>query len=368
MKILILSSGTGEGHNSAAYAVAEALDRVDAEHELLDPLTLRSQRTARLVAASYNGIIKKTPAAFGLLYRAGALYSSTRLISPIYYANARYAGALRDYIEAHRFDAVVTTHLFAMEALTAMRRKFGASVPCYGVLTDYTCIPFFPETKLDGYFIPHEALRPELEAKGVDGSRLIATGIPVSARFAAHTPRSEARTALGVPQEAKMLLIMTGGAGCGNPFALCDTLCELGDEAPQTHLLVGHNDALREKLRGAYGERPWLHFVPFTREVPLYMNAADVLISKPGGLSSTEAAVAGIPLVHLLAFNGCETKNVEFFTAHGLSLRAESEREAILAAKRLLDSPEEAEQMRQAQRREIHPDAADRIAQVVTGK
>ena len=84
------------------------------------------------------------------------------------------------------------------------------------------------------------------------------------------------------------------------------------------------------------------------------MNAADALISKPGGLSSTEAAVANIPLVHLLAFNGCETKNVEFFTAHGLSVRADREDEAILAAKR-----------RQAQRREIHPDAADRIAEAV---
>lgn len=364
MKILILSSGTGEGHNSAAYAVAEALDRAGAAHELVDPLTFRSQRTAKLVTASYNGIIKKTPAAFGLIYRAGALYSSTRLVSPVYYANARYAGALRDYIDANRFDAVVTTHLFAMEALTAMRRKFGAGVPCYGVLTDYTCIPFFHETRLDGYFIPHDDLRPELEAKGVDGARLHATGIPVSARFAAHRPRAEAREALGVAADAKMLLIMTGGAGCGNPFALCDALLRLG-EPPETFLLVGHNAELQEKLSKKYGGCAWLHLVPFTREVPLYMNAADALISKPGGLSSTEAAVANIPLVHLLAFNGCETKNVEFFTAHGLSVRADREDEAILAAKRLLDDPDAAERMRQAQRREIHPDAADRIAEAV---
>ena len=95
------------------------------------------------------------------------------------------------------------------------------------------------------------------------------------------------------------------------------------------------------------------------------MNAADALISKPGGLSSTEAAVANIPLVHLLAFNGCETKNVEFFTAHGLSVRADREDEAVLAAKRLLDDPDAAERMRRAQRREIHPDAADRIAEAV---
>lgn len=147
MKILILSSGTGEGHNSAAYAVAEALDRAGAAHELVDPLTFRSQRTAKLVTASYNGIIKKTPAAFGLIYRAGALYSSTRLVSPVYYANARYAGALRDYIDANRFDAVVTTHLFAMEALTAMRRKFGAGVPCYGVLTGLYLHPVLPRDK-----------------------------------------------------------------------------------------------------------------------------------------------------------------------------------------------------------------------------
>ena len=108
MKILILSSGTGEGHN-AAYAVAEALDRVGAAHELVDPLTFRSQRTAKLVTASYNGIIKKTPAAFGLIYRAGALYSSTRLVSRSIMQTRATPGAARLYrrepVRRRRHDA-----------------------------------------------------------------------------------------------------------------------------------------------------------------------------------------------------------------------------------------------------------------------
>ena len=80
-------------------------------------------------------------------------------MSPVYYANSKYAPGLREYIEGKGFDAVVSTHLFPMEALTAIRKKGGFNIPCYGVLTDYTCIPFFGETKLDGYFIPHEELR-----------------------------------------------------------------------------------------------------------------------------------------------------------------------------------------------------------------
>ena len=175
MKVLILSCDTGQGHNSAARAVFEAFDRRGNVCEMFDPLTLGRKRTAHIVSATYSGMLRKAPAVFGVLYRAGDIYSSTGITSPIYRANTHYADSLREYITSNSFDAVVSTHLFSMEALTAIRRKPYFAVPCFGVLTDYTRIPFFAETDLDGYFIPHDDLMDEIKVRSAKNERVLVT-------------------------------------------------------------------------------------------------------------------------------------------------------------------------------------------------
>lgn len=103
-----------------------------------------------------------------------------------------------------------------METLTAIRKSGDFTVPCYGVLTDYTCIPFLAETDLDGYFIAHEDLRAELVEKGIPSDRIIVTGIPVDEKFAHHMEKAAARNYLAIPQNQDVFLIMSGGIGVGN--------------------------------------------------------------------------------------------------------------------------------------------------------
>lgn len=363
-RILILSCNTGEGHNSAAKAVAEAAQRAGVEAKLADPVSFGSERAQSWVASCYNNMIKKAPALFGAVYKVGDLYSSTRIKSPVYFANALYAKNLAAYLRAERFDAVICTHLYGMEAMTAVDKREGLRLPCYGVLTDYTCIPFFPETALAGYFIPHPDLTAEMVKKGIPADRIYPTGIPVSARFCRHTPQNEARAALGLPPDGRLYLVMSGGVGCGNITALCDALIRSGKGDFSVCVLTGRNEQLARELSGhSCGGR--VTAVPFTDQVPLYMSAADVLLSKAGGLSSTEAAVAQIPFVQVLAIPGCETKNAAFFSERGMSLRADSVAQAAEAAHLLACDSGAAEQMRRRQRENIRPDAADEIIRQV---
>lgn len=361
MKFLVLSCFTGEGHNSAAYAVKEALLRSGMECQVADPVAFAGERAQNFVSGFYNNMIKKRPEAFGALYQAGNLYSATGVTSPVYWANARYAQRLYRYIVEQGFDAVVSTHLYGMEAMTAIRNKLDAAIPSYGVLTDYTGIPFFRETVLDGYFVPHEEVKSRLIQDGIPESRVIATGIPVSASFKEHTAKSDARERLGIPRDKPVYLIMTGGVGCENISSLCDELLRYEKDDFAAYVLVGRNEELKKTLDSRYSGDAQIQAVSFTKLVSLYMNAADVMISKPGGLSSTEAAVANVPLVHYKAIPGCETQNAIFFSSHGMSIWAKTEQEAIASMEVLAHNGEMAERMRTMQRQTVNPDAAEDI-------
>ncbi len=368
MKVLILSCNTGQGHNSAGLAVKEELDRRGVACEMKDALSFARGHASRTISGAYIGIATKAPSLFGGIYKLGGLISSSRRKSPVYFANTRYAAALKAYIEGNGFTAVVTPHLFPAETLTCLRRRGELSVPAYAVATDYTCIPFWEETELDGYFLPHEDLIPEFEKKGIPREKLIPTGLPVSGRYSAPADRRGARKKLGLPEDIPVFLVMTGSMGFGDisSFTL-DLLLTCPKEA-RIIILTGNNGPLKDRIDKDFAKESRVGTVPFTKEVPLYMDACDVLLSKPGGLTSTEAAVRNVPLVHTRPIPGCETKNARFFSSRGLSLFAEEPKEAAKAAARLAADRQLQERIRGSQRETIPPRAAEAIVSYLLEK
>ena len=195
--------------------------------------------------------------------------------------------------------------------------------------------------------------------------KLIPTGIPVFKKFANRLQKPEARNHLIIPQKQHIYMIMTGGIGCGDVMKLCGEILKDSDLDIAVYVLSGRNDQLKEDVDQRHRQDPRVQSVVFTDKVNIYMNAADVLLSKPGGISSTEAAVANVPLVHTMAIPGCETKNADFFAHLGMSLNAKTAEEAIRFANLLIRDNERAEQMRVRQRAEINSDAAKDIAAYV---
>lgn len=362
--ILILSCGTGDGHNRAAQAIAEVLQRREILHTFMNPIALYDKRAGRWVDAAYNRMIQRRPGAFNFLYRAGSLYSSRGWTSPVYSAIAHCADRLGGYIEENAFTAVICTHLFAMEAMTAVRKTKARDIPCFGLLTDYTCIPFTEETRMDGYFIPHADLADELAGKGIPREKIYPTGIPVSRKFAAHPDRAAARHALRIAEETPFILVMGGGAGSGDMARICRELLRSPGQW-LAGVMTGRNVKLFQALDRRFSQEKSIRLIPFTDQVNLYMAAADVIITKPGGLSSTEAAVANVPLVHLLNYKACEKGNVEFFSSRGMSIWAKSAEDAVSAARRLLRDPDLKEKMLSAQRKYTDPKAAETIVESV---
>ena len=177
-RILILSCFTGEGHNSAAKAMHSAFDALEVPSRIMDPVSFQGKHAQHFISSFYNGMIRRTPKAFGALYKAGALYDATGWVSPVYLANAAYAERLNRFLEAQHYTDVVCTHLYGMEAMTALKKRGKNSVPAYGIMTDYTCIPFLAETELDGYFTPHASLSDDLIRRGMPADKAVPLGNP----------------------------------------------------------------------------------------------------------------------------------------------------------------------------------------------
>ena len=367
MKVLVLTCSTGEGHNSAAFAVLESLRDMGALCEVMDAFNLGSSKSSAILTSSFTSIVTRAPTVFGLAYKAGEFYSSTGLPSPIYHANTLYAKNMYEYITENEFDTVVCTHLFPMEALTYIKRKYELNAKCYAVLTDYTCIPFLKDTEMDAYFLPHQALVTECVECGLDKSKLYVTGMPVAKRFHKRMTREEARNYLVIPTERKMYLIMTGGLGCGNVIDLCKEILESTGDDASIYVLAGRNNDLHEDIQNQFFGDERIQTVTFTQRVNIYMKAADVLISKPGGISSTEAAVANVPLIHAMAIPGCESKNAAFFSSMGMSYYAETVKDAARYADMLTADKTAAERMIFAQIENIDPHGAEHIAAFVVG-
>lgn len=361
MKTLILSCSTGQGHNTAGRALLEALKNRGIPAEMHDALSFGKRNASKYVCGSYIKVTQVSPGLFGRLYQAGSAISNPFTKSPIYFANTLYSEKLKRFILDNGFDTVVCPHLFPAEAVTHLRKHREINVKHYGVATDYTCSPFWEETDIDAFFIPHEKLRAEYVSKGFTTERLVATGIPVSRAFRERVDQREARARLDLPQDKTLYLLMSGSMGFGDVPEIAQKLLAISGDSVQVLVLTGHNDRLTQKLEECFAGEPRLRSVAYTKQVALYMDACDVTLTKPGGLSSTEAAVKNIPFVHTAGIPGCETRNMAFFNELGIALPTTSPWESALAAALLHADGELRQRMTQSQREQINAKAAEDI-------
>ena len=365
MKVLILSCNTGGGHNAAASALKESLNFYHHEAEVLDLMSLGRKHTSALVGGAYVKLVSVFPAGFGALYQLGELVRKFPWKSPVYYANARLGNALADYIDQNHFNAVVTTHLYPAETLTWMKQKGRLTIPCVAVATDYACIPFWEETNCDYYVVPHKDLIPEFASCGIPEEKLLPLGIPVRPAFARPASKEDVRRHLGLPENAPLFLVMSGSMGFGKVHLLAHELVSRLENGEQAVIICGNNKKRMRSLRLQFHKNPNVHIIGFTRHVAEYMAAADVLFTKPGGLSSTEAAVRRVPLVHTDPIPGCETKNRAFFVSRGMSVTGAHQKELAEAGISLARDDARQIAMRDAQHQNSHPQAGTSITHLL---
>lgn len=378
MKVLILSCNTGEGHNSSASALREAMLRQGIECDKVDTLSLVSDNVSRRASNIYVSSTRAN--VFGTIYKLGEKVSNMnaglfagKVKSPVYAANKLYAKKLYDFVTGGGYDAVVCTHLFPAETLTSLKKHTDLAVPVIFVLTDYESIPFTNETHCDAYVIPHRHLIEEFVSKGLPRNRLYPFGIPVNTtgladRLQKADARRETAQVFGWEDTDKcgrMLLIMGGSMGFGKLGELVDELLAKLDMQDRIICVCGRNEELESSLTSRYAADSRVKVIGYTDRVPLLMNASDVLFSKAGGITSTEAMVYGIPLIHAWPIPGVEKINALFFHYHDISYYTEDLREQVDMALKLCDDESVRNVMLEAQRRNANPRTCEDVIDLV---
>lgn len=360
MKALILSCNTGGGHNSAARAIAEEMQERGDEAYVLDYLCLAGEGVSRLVGDGYVQIVKKTPKLFGLVYKLGMVLSRLMRKSPVYYVNGRMAKYLDSYLQEHPVDVLVMPHLYPAETITYMKSK-GMKLPLtVAIMTDYTCIPFWEETDCDYYVLAHEAMKKSCIKRGIPEEKLRTFGIPVAKSCRRSITREGAREKLGLEQQDRYFLAAGGSMGAGDLQELVEKLLE---ESTDEKIIVicGSNRKAEQKLKKKFTGQERVQILGFTTQMALYLKACNVLFTKPGGLTSTEAAVAGIPMIHTAPIPGCETVNRKFFVKAGMSWSAMTLKGQVEKGVTLMNDREAAKGMVEKQKKQIHGQAVEEL-------
>jgi len=370
MRVLILSCNTGEGHNSSAKAIKTYMDCLGLDSEIKDTLSTASTTISNRVSKAYNYSIRGS--LFYNLYSIGDFVSThlTRVKSPIYYANSLYADKLYQYICRYDYDAIIAVHLFAAESLTAIKRKYKLSIPTLFVMTDYTCIPFINETELDMYAIPHQDLIDEFVNSGIPREKIIVTGIPVN-NTEISLPKKEARelanyTFRWSDSQGYWFMIMGGSMGFGNIAQLLTALCKRVTTSDRIICICGKNSEQQTSVSRQFAEFQQVKVLGYTDKVPLLMDCCDVLFSKPGGITSTEAIIRNIPLIHTAPIPGLEDKNAQFFHYRNMSYFTKNIQEQVDTAIKLCNDTLFRGQMLEAQRANANNMTCEMIVNIIT--
>ncbi len=368
-RVLVLHATAGSGHKRAAQALELAFRALDPEGHVRthDTLTFGSRLFQRGYSPAYNTLVGRVPRVWGLLYKGLEHPRAHRATSGVRHAIDRVnVRQLVRFIERERPTAVVCTHFLPLEALAPRRRRGQLACPLYCVITDFTAHPFWAIDGIDHTFVATAAVREELAAWGVTWESIHATGIPIDPRFShGALDKREARVQFQLAPDRATVLLMGGGNGVGPLANLAERLLALPSE-PQLLVVCGRNARLRMRMRAVAESAPGrLRALGYTDQVPALLSAADVIVTKAGGLTCSESLAMGTPMVVFRPTPGQEEKNSTALAVAGAAVRARTFEQVTSSVDRVLAHPALARSMKEAALLLARPHAAEDIARFV---
>jgi 1,2-diacylglycerol 3-beta-galactosyltransferase len=362
-KILILFSDTGGGHRSAAEAIIEALQMDYGERistEMVDIFLDYAPPPLDKIPALYPRMVR-VPSAWGVGYRISNGHRRARLLTDTFWPYVRQAA--RRLIWQHPCDIILSVHPLAADPIL---RALGKNHPPYiTVVTDLvTTHAMWYHHGVDLCIVPTDAAYQRALDFGMLPEQLQVVGLPVADRFCQPAGNRRAmRAKLGWPQDLPVVLLVGGGEGMG-PIKQTAQAIALSGLPVALVVIAGRNMSLKVSLEAMEWPLP-TYIYGFVREMPDFMRAADVLLTKAGPGTISEAFNAALPVILYSRLPGQEDGNVDYTVSEGAGVWAPTPEEIVSALKVWIMHPEERLKAQEASRRLANPSAAHEIAAIL---
>lgn len=364
-RVLILSASAGAGHVRAAEALKNAFKEMNAAHEIrhVDTLDYTNKVFRRLYSKTYLDMIKSAPEMLGWLYDyLDQPWKKERRRLAFDRLNTRpFVKLLKDY----RPDLTVCTHFLPAEIISWLKAKERIARPPAIVVTDFDIHAMWLCHHYERYFVPLEETRIHMERLGIPATKISVSGIPIDPVFAKHKDKLEMRRKHGLKLDRVTILVSAGGFGADSLDHVITSLMELQHEA-QVIAIAGRNEELRQRLVSLVSHarrktRVAVNVVGYTTEMDEYMAASDIILGKPGGLTTSEALAKGLVFVIVNPIPGQEERNSDHLLEEGVALRCNNLPALAFKIDRLLNDDRRLEEMRRNVRRLARPNAATQI-------
>jgi processive 1,2-diacylglycerol beta-glucosyltransferase len=362
-RILVLSASVGAGHLRAAQAVELALRQTlpGAAVRNLDVLELTNAAFRRVYGRAYLDLVNKAPHVLGFFYdlldrpsRSGK-GRGDRLRLAVQKINL---GKFTDFLGAEPWDLVVNTHFLPAEIIASLRRDGRLRLPQVTVTTDFETHRLWVHEPCELYFTATEEGALYLQTWGVPAGATRVTGIPVHPAFAEPKGRAVCLRRQGLVGDRPVVLQLAGGFGVGPIATIYEQLLKV-QRPLEVVMVAGRNEAAREKLAAVpVPGRHRVKLLGFTDQIDELMAAADVVVSKPGGLTTSEALARGVPLVVVNPIPGQESRNSDYLLENGAAVKVNNLATMAYKVGGLLDDPGRLERLKANARRLGRPRAA----------
>ena len=364
-RVLLLYISVNSGHQKAALAIEKALRLLNPEVETLNvnSFNYTNPLIEKVINRTYLGVIKNKPEVWEYLYDNPKVFRSLgRLRDLIHKFNS---GKLKTLLDEFKPDVIACTQAFPCGMIADYKASFGLDVPLIGVLTD--CYPhsywFFDSVNY--YIVNSETATRKLVEHGIPREKIKAYGIPIDPKFSEKVDAGGVMKKLGLDPGLPAVLIMGGGQGLG---PLAELVNELNRISRPLQLIVvaGSNKRLFDWLEKRKRSLRFKTVVyGLTTEVCELMSVSTLMVTKPGGLTISEALSKELPVIILNPIPGQEAKNTEYLISEGAAVKADSAADAALLTDMLLGSRPKLEQMRGNAGRIAKPQSSTDIARLI---
>ncbi|HEY0319877.1 MAG TPA: glycosyltransferase [Pyrinomonadaceae bacterium] len=364
-KVLVLSASAGAGHIRAAQAVERAIAEAGAAREVrhVDTLEYTNKLFRRLYAKAYLDMVNRNPELLGWLYDyLDKPWERERRRLALDKLNTRpFVKMLREY----QPDIIVCTHFLPAEIVSWLKAKERITSRQTIVVTDMDVHAMWLCHHYEQYFVAMDETREHMIRLGIPPEKLTVSGIPIDPVFSVEKDKLEMRRKHGLNEEGWTILVSAGGFGVGPIEHLFQSLTELKHEA-QAIVVCGRNEELRACMERMAANLPadarvFIKPIGYTTEMDEYMAASDIVLGKPGGLTTSEALARGLVMVIVNPIPGQEERNSDHLLEEGVAIRCNNLPVLAYKIDKLLDDPERFSRMREAARRLARPRAAHEI-------